>query len=68
MMELTGWSNALFFLPYGEHLRRLRKLVHGTFGTKSRIDMFDPVFTLANSRFLVSLLDDPHGFMDHISL
>jgi len=49
-------------------LRRLRKLVHGTFGTKARVNTFGPVLARANSRFLRSLLDDPRDFMDHIRL
>lgn len=68
MITLSNWSTAFGFLQYGEPLRRLRKLVHGTFATRARVDLFNPILKSANVKFLGLLLDDPNNFMEHVRL
>jgi hypothetical protein len=61
-----GFDQALPAFPYGDKLRRHRKLFHSQMGTKPILRKYDSVMELWSSRFLLLLLKDPKNLEDHV--
>ncbi|KAF7301611.1 hypothetical protein MIND_00726600 [Mycena indigotica] len=64
--ELVGWKNTLVLLPYGDRLRRFRRLFHQTIGSRHLMHQFHPVQETEANRFLRFLLAKPKDVLKHI--
>ncbi|KAJ7228990.1 cytochrome P450 [Mycena pura] len=64
--ELVGWKNTLVLLPYGDRLRRFRRLFHSIIGSRTSMKQFHPVEELETRRFLRRVLAKPADLPNHI--
>lgn len=53
------------FIPYGDQLRRQRRLMQAALGSSS-IKHYHPLLELETKPFLRGLLEDPLKFQDHL--
>ncbi|KAF4605998.1 hypothetical protein EYR38_000043 [Pleurotus pulmonarius] len=63
--ELMGWEWAVAHMPEGDDWRQHRRLFQQNLNPSS-IPNFQPQVIKFSRRLLLSLLDSPEGFMDHV--
>ncbi|KAG9222062.1 hypothetical protein CCMSSC00406_0008047 [Pleurotus cornucopiae] len=63
--ELMGWEWAVAHMPEGDDWRQHRRLFQQNLNPSS-IPNFQPQVIKFSRRLLLSLLDNPDGFMDHV--
>ncbi|GJE96481.1 cytochrome P450 [Phanerochaete sordida] len=63
--ELTGWGRAIPFMQHNDEWREHRKLIQQDF-RPTRASQYNPQQTKAVRRLLLSLLDSPHYFEEHL--
>ncbi|KAG6873902.1 hypothetical protein C0995_009681 [Termitomyces sp. Mi166 len=64
--NLVGWKNTLVLLPYGDRLRRYRRLAHGIIGSHASIKQFTYIEELETHRFLRRVLENPNDLAKHV--
>ncbi|KAF8077583.1 cytochrome P450 [Lyophyllum atratum] len=64
--NLVGWKNTLVLLPYGDRLRRFRRLFHAVIGSRANIKQFSHIEELETQRFLRRVLKTPEDLAAHI--
>ncbi|KAL0580912.1 hypothetical protein V5O48_001106 [Marasmius crinis-equi] len=64
--ELVGWKNTLALLPYGDRLRRYRKMFHRSIGSHTILQQYHPVMELQSKRMLKRVLKGPLDVQSHI--
>ncbi|KAF8069217.1 cytochrome P450 [Lyophyllum atratum] len=65
MVELSGFDQTILFMPYGEEVRRGRKLMRKEMNTSS-LQAYHATHVKEAHAFAKKLLDDPTGFLRHI--
>ena len=61
-----GWEHSLGLLPHDHRFRSTRKVMGREIGSKSVAANYDEAQEIEAAHFLLRLLDDPAGLMDHI--
>ncbi|KAJ3503676.1 hypothetical protein NLJ89_g8327 [Agrocybe chaxingu] len=64
--ELVGWKDALVMLPYGERLRKYRRMLHHVVGTPAAVSEFHQVEEKETRHFLKLVLAEPDLLAEHI--
>ncbi|RDB20518.1 hypothetical protein Hypma_012422 [Hypsizygus marmoreus] len=64
--NLVGWKNTLVLLPYGDRLRRFRRLFHSVVGTRATLKQFLPTEELETHKFLRRVLAKPGDIAAHV--
>ncbi|KAJ3547603.1 hypothetical protein NM688_g5386 [Phlebia brevispora] len=65
--EMVGYNRVLLsHFPYGNRLRKYRRLIHHLIGSRSQIKRFHPLVEKANREFLRRILKDPNHAQHHI--
>lgn len=64
--EMIGWKNSLALLPYGDRLKKHRRLFHQSIGSNTSLSQFYPVEEAEAHKFLKRLLISPHDLAKHI--
>ncbi|KAH7334142.1 cytochrome P450 [Rhizoctonia solani] len=67
MAELSGWAEAILFVPYGPRLRSYRKLLHQTLNPRATLD-FQTLQIQEVRKLMKRLLISPEDFLDHAKL
>ncbi|CAE6488094.1 unnamed protein product [Rhizoctonia solani] len=67
MAELSGWAEAILFIPYGPRLRSYRKLLHQTLNPRATLD-FQSLQIQEVRKLMKRLLISPEDFLDHAKL
>ncbi|KAH8897936.1 cytochrome protein [Thozetella sp. PMI_491] len=65
-MEMCGWSNALSSQQYTPRFRAYRSRIHKVIGTPSVLSRFYPLQEVEVHRFLLRVLENPAGLLQHI--
>lgn len=63
--ELCGFGNAIVCMPFGEHFKRLRKMLHGEIGTRAVANKYDKALADGLLQQLVHIYDEPGRLLDH---
>ncbi|QRV90645.1 cytochrome P450 family protein [Ceratobasidium sp. AG-Ba] len=63
--DLVGWNLSLGFMPYGNHLKETRKLLHEGMSTKAMEELC-PLVEREVLKFVQRLSDTPEEFIQHI--
>ncbi|KAG1792192.1 cytochrome P450 [Suillus plorans] len=64
--ELIGWKDVIILLPYGDHLRRHRKKLHGVTGTRAAVGTYSQVEEVETRRFLKRVFAKPNQLQAHV--
>ncbi|KAL0942946.1 cytochrome p450 oxidoreductase [Colletotrichum truncatum] len=64
--ELIGWANTLAFLQCNDQFRNYRKNMSRVIGSKAAAAQFDGLQEAEVGHFLLHVLDNPDGLLDHI--
>ncbi|KAI1759439.1 putative cytochrome P450 oxidoreductase OrdA-like protein [Hypoxylon sp. FL1150] len=64
--EIIGWENAVGITPYNDRFRTHRKNMGRIIGSKATASQFDTLQEAEVGHFLLHLLDNPEGLLDHI--
>ncbi|KAI1386111.1 putative cytochrome P450 oxidoreductase OrdA-like protein [Hypoxylon trugodes] len=64
--EMMGWENSLGLSPYNNRFRSYRKKMTRVLSTKTGAAQFDRLQGAEVGHFLLHLLDNPGGFVQHI--
>ncbi|KAH8696212.1 cytochrome P450 [Talaromyces proteolyticus] len=64
--EMLGWEHSLGLLPHDNRFRNTRKVMGREIGSQSTAANYDKSQEIEAAHFLLRLLDDPAGIMDHI--
>ncbi|KAG1864813.1 cytochrome P450 [Suillus subluteus] len=64
--ELVGWKDSLFFLSYGDRLRRQRKNIQRVIGSRAAVDVYNETEEVETLRFLKRVLAKPNRLQEHI--
>ncbi|KAF8752973.1 cytochrome P450 [Rhizoctonia solani] len=67
MAELSGWAEAILFVPYGPRLRSYRRLLHQTLNPRATLD-FEDLQIQEVRKLMKRLLMRPEDFLDHAKL
>ncbi|EUC61630.1 cytochrome P450 family protein, partial [Rhizoctonia solani AG-3 Rhs1AP] len=67
MAELSGWAEAILFVPYGPRLRSYRKLLHQALNPRATLD-FQNLQIQEVKKLMKRLLVTPEDFLDHARL
>jgi hypothetical protein len=62
----VGWEHGLVTKTYSDEFRAYRKAMHRTLGSKVSVTQFDSVQEAEVRRFLLRVLNDPDGLIQHI--
>jgi hypothetical protein len=63
--DLVGWGNGPGLLPYGEHFRHIRRLMHKVLSPRPAQEFWS-LEEQETARFANRLLDTPEQFLAHI--
>ncbi|KAI1457470.1 putative cytochrome P450 oxidoreductase OrdA-like protein [Annulohypoxylon moriforme] len=63
--EMIGWENSLGLSPYNNKFRTHRKNMGRIIGTKNAAAQFDSLQEAEVGHFLLHLLNNPEGFINH---
>lgn len=66
MLYSVGWSRVTAFTPYPEVLKRYRKAIHATVGTKSALSQYDKRQEGEVRKLLSQVLKAPHEVTKHV--
>ncbi|KAI1433867.1 cytochrome P450 oxidoreductase OrdA-like protein [Xylaria sp. CBS 124048] len=64
--EMIGWKNTVVLREYGKEFRQHRKNIHAMIGTQATVQPYMPIQEKEVHRFLLRVLKDPEGLLDHI--
>ncbi|CAE6446761.1 unnamed protein product [Rhizoctonia solani] len=67
MAKLSGWAEAILFVPYGPRLRTYRKFLHHTLNPRATLD-FQGLQIEEVRKFMKRLLKEPGRFLEHTRL
>ncbi|CAE6392532.1 unnamed protein product [Rhizoctonia solani] len=67
MAELSGWAEAILFVPYGPRLRSYRKLLYQTLNPRATLEFHD-LQVQEVKKLMKRLLTHPKDFLDHAKL
>ncbi|KAJ1303732.1 hypothetical protein OPQ81_008156 [Rhizoctonia solani] len=67
MAKLSGWTEAILFVPYGPRLRTYRKFLHQTLNPRATLD-FQGLQIEEVRKFMKRLLKEPERFLEHARL
>lgn len=66
--ETVGFANAIPMAPYGERMRKIRRMFTKAVGTKALMEDFMPLMSQTIEEYLVDMIRKPQDFADHIRL
>lgn len=66
--ETVGHANTIPMAPYGERMRKIRRMFTKAVGTKALMEDFMPLMSETIQDYLMHLLKKPQDFRDHIRL
>ncbi|KAI1209572.1 putative cytochrome P450 oxidoreductase OrdA-like protein [Annulohypoxylon truncatum] len=64
--EMVGWGDSLALSPYNDRFRLHRKNMSHIIGTKKAASQFNTLQEGEVGHFLLHLLDNPEGFINHV--
>ncbi|RHZ47488.1 cytochrome P450 [Aspergillus thermomutatus] len=64
--KMVGWENGLATQTYSDRFRAYRKAMHRTIGSKVSVMQFNPLQEVEVRRFLLRVLNNPDGLIQHI--
>ncbi|RHZ72745.1 hypothetical protein CDV55_102908 [Aspergillus turcosus] len=64
--EMAGWEYILAMQTYSDQFRAYRKAMHRTIGSKVSVTQFNSLQEVEVRRFLLRVLNDPDGLIQHI--
>ncbi|CAE7203775.1 unnamed protein product, partial [Rhizoctonia solani] len=67
MAKLSGWTEAILFVPYGPRLRTYRRFLHQTLNPRATLD-FQNLQIEEMRKFMKRLLKEPERFYEHARL
>ncbi|CUA68221.1 O-methylsterigmatocystin oxidoreductase [Rhizoctonia solani] len=67
MAKLSGWTDAILFVPYGPRLRTYRRLLHQTLNPRATLE-FQNLQMEEMRKFMKRLLKEPEQFYEHARL
>ncbi|EUC61108.1 cytochrome P450 family protein [Rhizoctonia solani AG-3 Rhs1AP] len=67
MAKLSGWTDAILFVPYGPRLRTYRRFLHQTLNPRATLE-FQSLQVEEMRKFMKRLLNEPERFYEHARL
>ncbi|KAG1785476.1 cytochrome P450 [Suillus plorans] len=64
--ELVGWKRSLGFLSHGDRFRCYRKNMHRVIGSRTAMEVYNPLEEVETHRFLKRVLAKPEQLQAHI--
>ena len=66
--ETVGHMNTIPMAPYGERMRKIRRMFTKAVGTKALLEDFMPLMAETIQDYLMNLIQKPQDFKDHVRL
>ncbi|KIP12644.1 hypothetical protein PHLGIDRAFT_61362 [Phlebiopsis gigantea 11061_1 CR5-6] len=66
--DLVGHQKTIPLCPYGDRMKKLRRLFTKTLGTRKLVESFEPMIREGVQDLMLNLLDSPDKFREHILL
>lgn len=66
--DLVGHQRTIPLCPYGDRMKKLRRLFTKTLGTRQLVESFEPMIGESLQDLMLNLLESPDKYREHILL